>query len=56
MEFPEVDVGVLLLTQNSGDANIDRSRNELESGIFVDLLDIEVPILVGEFDDTELMD
>lgn len=52
VDFPEVDVGVLLVTQDSGGTNIDRCRNELESGIFENLLDIEVPILVGEFDDT----
>lgn len=51
VDFPEVDAGVLLVTRESGGANIDRCRKELESGVFDTLLDIEVPILVGEFDD-----
>jgi len=52
VDLPEVDVGVLLVTWESGGANIDRCRDELESGIFDTLLDIDVPILVGKFDDT----
>lgn len=50
-DFPDVDVGVLLVTRESGGANLDRCKNELESGVFDTLLNISVPILIGEFDD-----
>ena len=51
-DIPEIDLGILIVTEEDdyGGANMERCINELNSEVFDGTLEIEVPMVVAEFD------
>lgn len=47
----KVDAGVLLITQDRGHAAVSRCKTELESGVFNNVLNLTVPMVITEFQD-----
>jgi hypothetical protein len=52
-KLTEVEVGILLLAEEQGGAALDRCRNEVKSDVFDKLLDVDIPMIIAEFSETE---